>query len=76
VLDANGEELTSGEFKVGANKNACLGNFENLIWHKYLILKLTIGDKTYFNHYSKDLKAHDFKEYKKFLQTYKNLAKF
>ena len=76
ILNEDGKELKNGDFEVGANENTCLGSFEDLSKHKYLILKLTVGDKTYFNHYSKDLKVHDFDEYKKFLQTYKNLAKF
>lgn len=74
VLNSNGETLKEGEFSVGANQNLTLGQFDDLADEEYLILKLTVENTTYYNHYSKDLKSHNFARYKAFLQNYKKIA--
>ncbi len=76
VLNAKGEVLKVGNFSVKENENTFLGCFDDLKEEKYLILKLTVGDEVIFNHYSKDLKTHDFAEYKQFLENYRKTAGF
>ena len=74
IYNGGGQVLVEGEFSVEKNKNTMLGEFSCLQAEKYLIIELTVGENTYFNHFINEKRLHDFDGYKKFLAFYKKKA--
>lgn len=70
IYDDTQKLLRKGAFRVGANQNACIGDFSGLKDTKYLILELQVGEKIYVNHFINEKRLHGFEGYKNFLSVY------
>ena len=70
IYDGSEKLLQSGDFCVGSNQNAQIGDFSGLKNEKYLILELCVGNQIYYNHFINEKRVHNFECYKKFLSVY------
>ncbi len=76
IYDGLGKLLQKGDFSVGGNQNALIGDFSGLKKEKYLILALQVDDTLSYNHFINEKRAHSFEGYKEFLSVYTKKSGF